>query len=169
VRHTGKAQTDPSAATGSRSQWSRSALHALLSGFLPQMILASLVTGGLIRVGAGLLGEAATVQDDTGLSCVAFQVGSPRAADTRINLVNDGPTPIVVRLDSVDHDGLDARPIGYIPSLDAGASSSFVFRTPALGVAVKLVSPGRNLRASVEIRHDDGEPGEIRKAIPCRA
>jgi hypothetical protein len=132
-----------------------------------ELLAGGLLTGFLTLAGAALIGVSPAIETEPSPNCTAFQVGSPFAAHTHIQLQNDGPERIYVRLDFVDHDGRDAQPIGYNPILNPSESSAFVFRTPALGAAVKLTSSGRNLQASTEIRFEDDTLPEIRKAIPC--
>src|SRR5205085_182631 len=100
---------------------------------------------------------------------IGFQVGSPHVATTHLHLDNGGRERIDVRLDYLDENGLDSPIQGNIPVLDPGVSLDFMFRTPALGAAVRLVSSAEGLHASVTIHRDDGEPAESRRAFLCFA
>jgi len=136
--------------------------HAV-GGFALGLIFAALMTGLFTLGGAALLehrvlGEGAVAGEDPPLSCTAFQVGSPHAADTHIHLKNAGPESISVRLDFVDDSGLGSWAATAGRHLEPWASHEVAFRTPALGAAVKLTSPGWDLRAGAEIRRDDGGP-----------
>jgi hypothetical protein len=142
------------------------------SSFTLGLLFAGLMHGLLALAGAALIGSSAIREDpvvgeDPSLSCTAFQVGSPFAADTQLHLENAGRERISVRLDFVDHEGRSAQTVGYNPVLEPSASSVFVFRAPPLGAAIKLISPGGNLHASVAIVRDDGAPPELRTASGC--
>jgi hypothetical protein len=131
------------------------------------LLLGGAMTGLLALGGAALIEANPANDPGSALYCTAFQVGSPRSASTRIQLYNAGPERAGVRLDFVDHDGRDSQTIGYSPILDPSESGEFAFRTPPLGAAVKLVTPGRNLQATVELHFEDGALPEIRTSIPC--
>jgi hypothetical protein len=132
-----------------------------------ELLAGGLLTGFLTLAGAALIEVRPATETEPSPNCTAFRVGSPRPANTHIHLQNVGPERMYVRLDFVDHDGRDAQTIGYNPILNPSESGDFVFRTPALGAAVKLASSERSLQASVEIHYEDDIPPEVRKAIPC--
>jgi hypothetical protein len=125
-----------------------------------------LTSGLLTLAGAALIEPNPAIDPAPSLSCTAFQVGSPHAANTRIQLYNAGPERAGVRLDFVDDDGRDSQTVGYNPILDPSTSSEFVFRTPPRGAAVKLSWSSRTMHASTEILRDDGPP--LRSARPAR-
>jgi len=133
------------------------------------LILAGLTTGVLTLVGGTYLERAAVVADNPWDRCIGFQVGGPHAATTHLHLDNGGRERIDVRFDYLDENGLDSPIQGDIPALDQGVSSDLMFRTPALGAAVRLVSSAKGLRASMTIHRDDGEPAESRRAFLCLA
>jgi hypothetical protein len=141
--------------------------RVLSSSFTLALLGAGLMTSLLTLAGGALIEETPAVEERPSLGCSAFQVGSPHAANTHVHLENGGPERIHVQLYFVDHDGRNSQTIGYNPILEPWASSDFMFRTPALGAAVELISSGRNLHARTEIRRDDGASPESRKAIGC--
>jgi hypothetical protein len=123
------------------------------------------MTGLLMLMGAALIGE------DRSLTCTAFQVGNLDEADTQVHLENDGPESSRVRFDFfvADENGLSRQISSDSPSLEPWASQGIVFRTPALGATVELLSRGRNLRASAAILRDDGAPPESRTSGLCHS
>jgi hypothetical protein len=132
-----------------------------------ELLLGGLITGLLTLAGAALIDARPVIDPGPAVRCTAFQVGSPHAANTRIQLYNAGPTHMRVRLDFVDYDGLDSQDIGYNSTLDSAEYREFVFRTPALGAAVELVSWGGDVTASAEILRDDRAPAEVRTPASC--
>ena len=141
--------------------------HVLPSCLGLDLLLGGVMTGLLALAGATLLEASRPIDIESSPTCIAFQVGSPRAASTHVHVHNDGSERIYVRLDFVDHNGQDAQPIGYNPILQPSESSEFAFTTPALGAAVKLIASGRGLQAGVQIHYDDSPSPEIRRAIGC--
>jgi hypothetical protein len=131
------------------------------------LLLGGVMTGLLALTGAALIEASRPFDVESSPRCIAYQVGSPRAASTHVHVHNDGPERIYVRLDFVDHNGQAAQPLGYNPILQPSESGEFVFTTPALGAAVKLISSGRGLRAGVQIHYEDSTSPEIRRAIGC--
>jgi hypothetical protein len=127
------------------------------------------MAGLLTLAGTALIGEHRAIGEDPALSCTAFQVGSHFAGNTHIHLENAGPDRTEVRVYFVDHDGRYSHSVGYAPVLNPWAAGELMFRTPALGAAVKIISSGTSLHAGVEILRDDGAPTEIRDASGCLA
>lgn len=144
-------------------------VRRVLNSFSLGLILAGLTTGVLTLVGGTYLERAAAVADDPWDRCMGFQVGAPYAATAHLHLDNGGRERINVRLDYLDENGLASPIQSGIPALDPGVSSDLMFRTPALGAAVRLVSSATGLHASVTIHRDDGEPAESRRAFLCFA
>jgi hypothetical protein len=134
-----------------------------------ELLVGGLITGLLVLAGGALIEASPGIDSGSSSTCIAFQVGSARFANTYIHLQNDGPERINVRLDFVDHDGRAAQTIGYNPILNPSESGEFVFRTPALGATVRLTSSGSSLLTNTEIRYDDDTPLEVRKPIACHA
>jgi len=141
----------------------------LTSSFTLALIVAGLTSGVLVLAAAAFLEKTAVVDaEDPWEQCVGFQVGSLHAADTHVHLANVGPERLQVRLRSFnDTNGLESPAIGYTPLLEPGASSHIVFRTPALGSTIELVSSVKNLHATVEIHRDDGAAPATRPAFLC--
>ena len=131
------------------------------------LLFGGVMTGLLALAGAALIEASRPLDSESSPSCIAFQIGSPRAASTHVHVHNDGSERIYVRLDFVDHNGQDAQTIGYNPILQPSESGEFVFTTPALGAAVKLIASGRGLQAGVQIHYEDSTSPEIRRAIGC--
>jgi hypothetical protein len=140
----------------------------LSSSFTLGLILAGLTTGLLALTGAALIGDPVT-GGGASQRCTAFTIGGRHEADVHLHLENAGPERTGVRLDFFDDDdvAMKVSPIGGHPTLAPWASVDLVFRSPASGGGVELTSSGRDLRASAEIRRDDGGPPDIRKAIRC--
>jgi hypothetical protein len=146
---------------GARRRW-----PWLPGRFALGLLLGGLLTGLLTLGGASLLEGSPTAGGASLLGCIRFQVGSDKSADAHILLENYGAGAINLSVDIDQTPDIVPWSINYRRAMEPWASQEIMFRAPAPGASVQLLSPGKNLIAFAEIHRDDGVK-ELRHASLC--